>query len=181
MSVNHWEDIKNKNMNHVLPRKAATWLIANYLERYKENKEKKLTYCNVFFTDMVQQLKLPGPYHWVDKKGNPMQFVPGVAGKATEMLANDIIDWFGAHGHEYGWVKVNKYAALEFAEWGRLVAVTWHSGSRGKSGHIAVLLDDGTIAQAGKGIPFVGLPIESGFGDKTVEYWAHLDDERLDR
>lgn len=181
MGVKLWEDLKNQS-KLIDVRKIASWLISNDPERYKEaplepGGKNKVTRCNIFFTDMVQQKKLPGPYHWVDVKGNPMRWSPGVQKIGREMSANDIIDWFRIHGYNYGWVKVNQYAALEFAKEGRLVAAAYHSGTNAKSGHLAVLLADGSIAQAGKGIPFIGLPIEFGFGSISPEYWANVEHE----
>jgi hypothetical protein len=185
MFIDQYKDIKDKWIAKS-PREAAKWLLANFAERYPpktieildpdtgERKKRVLTWCNIFFTDVVQRLKLSGPYHWVDVKGNPLNFMPGTAVKGYELSANKLIDWFRKYGHGYGWVKVDKKTALQLAQQGNLVAVTYHAGIDSASGHIAVLLDDGTIAQAGRSV-FIGKSIEHGFGTKTVEFWAHVE------
>lgn len=183
--LEQYRDVKTKASINT-PREAAEWLQKNYWERFLPTtiefktkdgtiKKKRVTWCNIHFTDTVQLLKLPGPFHWVDKKGNPLMFGPGTSVKGDELRANGLIDWFRKYGHGYGWIKVSRAEALLLAQKHRLVAVTYHSGSEEISGHIATLLEDGTIAQAGAGNPFIGKSIEAGFGDKPVEFWAHVE------
>lgn len=173
------KDIKTKEQVKT-PAEAAKWLLNNYAERYvpttaDNNGVSKLqTWCNIFFTDVVQLLKLPGPFHWVDLKGNPLLFQPGTAVKGTELSANGLVNWFNKYGHGFGWIKVTKAEALQHAQNNKLVGVTFHSGTNHSSGHIAVLLADGTIAQAGRTV-FYGRSIQAGFGDKPVEYWVYVE------
>lgn len=169
--LERWKDIKSKIPSMTVPH-ATKWLLDNYAERYQPDNSH--TWCNIFFTDTVQKLQLPGPFHWADKKGNPLMFGPGIAVKGYELNANSLIEWFKQYGHGYGWIKVNKDEAEKLAYEGRLVAVTYHSGSKKASGHIAVLLGDNLIAQAGKEV-FYGKSIESGFGNLPVEFWAHVE------
>lgn len=176
-----WVDLKG-SVGGSTVREIATALIAVYLERYvpiyettmgDEPKRIKATACNIFFTDIVQQLRISGPYHWVDKKGNPLRFASGVSSKGRELSANGTIEWFRTHGKFNGLTKCNVEAALSFAASNKLVAVTWHSNSQIKSGHIAAMLEDGTIAQAGRGMPFVGRALTFGFGFYPVEFWTY--------
>lgn len=178
--LERWHDIK-EIQSHTSIRGAAEWLVKNYLPRYVpiydaiDGKRKKLTACNIFFTDMVQQMRIPGPYHWEDFRGNPLRWMNGVHAKGRELNANGLTDWFAKYGHGFGWTRASKEDAMKYAAEGKLVAVTWHSGTPKEPGHIAVLLDDGTIAQAGGGMPFVGKHISAGFGSRSVCYWAYVE------
>jgi hypothetical protein len=176
IEIAHWKDLKI-SMKHASVREACIWLIENYIKRYVPDISGNRTFCNIFFTDVVQQLHLEGPYHWVDDKGNPMRFLPGTAVKGRELSANGLIDWFRKYGAGYGWLQVERNEAEEIAKQNKLVAVTYHSGTPGRSGHIAVLLEDGSIAQAGAGMPFVGHSVETGFGNHPIEFWAYVEEK----
>lgn len=181
--VERWQDLKVA-VSHNTPRDAATYLLKSYLPRYVpeyvviDGKRKKLTACNIFFTDVVQQLKLTGPYHWIDKKGNPLRYSSTSHVKGSELSANAMIDWFRVHGESYQWERTTRYEAEQQALKGLLAAVTYYAvpviNEPPKSGHIAVLLEDGTIAQAGAGFPFVGKELAEGFGKLPVEFWVYV-------
>ena len=103
-----------------------------------------------------------------------MRWGHGVQVKGRELSANAMIEWLAKNGHGYGWTRVNEEEALKYAKDGKFVMVTWHSGSP-KPGHVAVLLEDGSIAQAGGGMPFVGQSVNTGFGRLPVGYWAYVE------
>lgn len=182
--IERWQDLKPAVVSLKTPRETADWLIKNYLSRYIpeyviiDGKRKKLTACNILFTDVVQQLRLPGPYHWIDKKGNPLRYSKDAHVKGSELSANTMIDWLRVHGQDYGWERVSRERALFYAANNRLVGVAYYAvplpEQPPKSGHIAILLEDGTIAQAGAGFPFVGKSVETGFGNLPIEYWVQM-------
>lgn len=180
--LERWQDLKLQSIHSETPREIVTRLIKQYITRYVPIYDRpvgaerriKATACNILFTDVVQQKQIHGPYHWVDIKGNPMRFRPGITGLAKELSANGLITWFRKHGKDYGWTKVQEAVALEYARNEALVAVTYYNPTPNSSGHIAILLEDGTIAQAGKNMPFVGKPIAVGFGNLPVEFWVYV-------
>lgn len=122
------------------------------------------TYCNIFATDVLDAFGV-APSHWVTDDGKPAP-----TGKGRELNANGMVEWFHDHGEEYGWVPADKLDAMDAAERGHLVLVMWHSGGT-SPGHIAVMLPEGTIAQAGRK-NFVGGTIREGFGSLPVEFWV---------
>lgn len=178
-----WRDLKVNGENIKTPREAATFVIKHFMPRYlpwKNEKGKLVTGCNILFTDVVQLLGLDGPYHWVDKKGNPMNFMPGIQIKGDELSANKLVDWFHMYGMSYGYWQISRNEAEDLAATGVLVAVMYKNPHPEESGHIGVVLENGTLAQAGGGIPFVGHPIESGFGILPVEFWGYVEKNRRD-
>lgn len=123
------------------------------------------TYCNIFVSDVLDAFGV-APSHWVNPDGSPAP-----TGTGRELNANGMVEWFQEHGEKYGWVQSpDRASAIDAAQRGHLVLVMWHSGS-GKPGHIAVLLPEGTIAQAGAE-NFVGGTIRKGFGNLPVEFWV---------
>lgn len=184
--TDRWMDVKIiKPPQLSTPREATTYLIKNYMPRYlpweitlPSGKKKINTACNILFTDVVQLLNLDGPYHWVDKKGNPMRWLPGTAIKGDELSANGLVNWFKVYGNAYGYLQMSRNEAEECAAKGALVAVMYKNPDPEHSGHIGVMLENGTLAQAGKGIPFVGHPIEEGFGNLPLEFWGYVEANR---
>lgn len=190
-----WMDVKIKatDVKPRTPREAATYLIKNYMPRYLpwevvmgktpsgEDVKRINTACNILFTDVVQLLKLDGPYHWVDKKGNPLRWVDvGTGVKGDELNANELVDWFHMHGLTYGYLQLSRQEAEELAKTGALVAVMYKNPNPAKSGHIGGLDENGKLWQAGKGIPFVGHSIEEGFGNHPIEFWGYVEKNRND-
>lgn len=126
--------------------------------RYKRDAN---TYCNIFVWDVTRNARCEVP-HWVV----PHTDLAGeVGGKNVELDANAQIDWLSRN-----WVEQDRNAAFASAEAGYLVVVTWRSPPGG-IGHVAVLLPEGTIAQAGAH-NFVGAPIGSGFGRLPVKFYV---------
>lgn len=180
--TDRWRDLSIAGTNPKTPREAAAYLIKNFMPRYLPWKDiystKVKTACNILFTDVVQLLGLDGPYHWVDKKGKPVKFGPGVYGRDYELSANGLVDWFERYGNAYGYVSMSRNEAEELAADGKLVAVMYKNPDPDHSGHIGIMLENGTLAQAGKGIPFVGHPIEEGFGNHPIEFWGYVEKSR---
>jgi len=124
------------------------------------------TWCNIFVTDVLTQMGLQ-PGHWMRKDGAPAQ-----VGKGQEMNANAIVRWLEKHGPRFGWQEADRESAQAAAERGHVVVVGWDSGTS-YPGHVAILLAEGTIAQAGSR-NFVGETIRAGFGDKPVRFFVQM-------
>jgi hypothetical protein len=124
------------------------------------------TFCNIFASDVITAMGF-GPGHWVHEDGSPAKL-----GEGTELSANGMARWFGTHGAGRGWMSTDKDTAFSAAERGHLVVVTYDSKS-GKPGHIAVMLPEGTIAQAGR-TNFVGRTLREGFGALPVSFWVQM-------
>ena len=125
-----------------------------------------LTYCNVFATDVLRAMGAP-PAHWVKPDGSEAP-----VGKGRELNANGIVRWMKTHGPKYHWTQADRQSATDAAARGHLVLVGWDSGSN-KPGHVAIMLPEGTIAQAGKR-NFVGETISQGFGNLPVEFFVYM-------
>jgi cell wall-associated NlpC family hydrolase len=131
--------------------------------RYKARDGK--TYCNIFLWDYTRAMGCEIP-HWTFKDGSDA--TPGAQG-ALELNANRTVEWLDTHGANRGWVSADRKTSFDAASRGHVVVLGWHSGSS-KPGHVAVLLPEGTIAQAGRR-NFVGETVEQGFGKLPVRYW----------
>lgn len=124
------------------------------------------TYCNIFVWDVTKALGVEIP-HWYDPKtGQACE--PGP--RTKEMTANLMARWLHTFGPTFGWAELDKNEALDAAAADRLVLAVWDSGSKGP-GHVAVVLPEGTIAQAGAQ-NFVGKTLSAGFGDRPVKFYA---------
>lgn len=129
--------------------------------RYKARKG--ATFCNIFVSDVCDAMGFQ-PSHWVTKEGEQA----GV-GEGVELNANGMCRWFKAHGARHGWVEADRKTAMDAAARGHFVVAGWDSKTE-KPGHVAVLLPEGTIAQAGR-TNFVGKTIREGFGDLRPSFW----------
>lgn len=123
------------------------------------------TYCNIFATDVLAAMGFP-PSHWV----NPDDGSPSEMGKGQELTANLMARWFTKFGAAQGWVDADRQTATDAAARGHLVVVIWDSQGKGP-GHVAIMLPEGTIAQAGAE-NFVGKTIREGFGNRPVKFWV---------
>lgn len=146
-------------------RKVIEELDVEHAPRYKA--EGGRTWCNVFASDVLSAMGLPPP-HWVSQTGEPL---PGPASDGVELTANGMANWLETHGIRNGWVSTGREEAMDAAARGHVAVVTY-TAPKG-SGHIAILLPEGTIAQAGK-LNFVGRTIREGFGNLPVQFWVNI-------
>lgn len=123
------------------------------------------TFCNIFVTDVCDAMGF-APSHWVDKEAGK----PTPNGTGIELNANGICRWLNKFGPNEGWVQADRKAAMDAAARGHLVIVGWDSKAA-TPGHVAILLPEGTIAQAGR-TNFVGKTIREGFGKLEVTFWV---------
>lgn len=138
-------------------------LDVEHAARYR--KSAYATYCNIFATDVFQAMGFP-PSHWVDHGDGS----PAKQGHGEELTANLMARWFHKFGAAQGWVNADRKTATDAASRGHLVTVIWDSQGDGP-GHVAIMLPEGTIAQAGS-TNFVGKTIREGFGQRPVEFWV---------
>ena len=120
------------------------------------------TYCNIFVSDFLDALGLP-PTH-----------VEG----GEELNANAMFDWLSSpKGAGTGWIVADRGTALDAAARGHVVLAGYFNPNispitkKPRPGHIAIVLPEGTIAQAGKQ-NFVGRTIREGFGDLPVVFFV---------
>lgn len=125
------------------------------------------TWCNIFLTDVVRAMGHL-PHHWMKADGSG----PGKPPSDVEMSANKLVAWFDKFGPAHGWIESDRQSAFAAAERGHLVVLGWFNDKPG-SGHVAVLLPEGTIAQAGRR-NFVGEPVSAGFGTLPVRYFVQM-------
>lgn len=175
---NHWMDFKNAPpWKTILPpsaklpytvgklRKVIDELDVEHAARYKADALR--SWCNIFVTDVLTAMDLP-PTHWVNEKGDPAR-----EGKDNiELNANGMAKWFEEHGGRFGWISADRQSAVDAAARGHVVVVSYQNPT-GHSGHVAILLPEGTIAQAGR-LNFVGRTVREGFGNLPVKFWVNI-------
>lgn len=136
-----------------------------YAKVWNEKRKRWDTWCNIFVTDVTDAMGV-APTHWMSKDGSPSKI-----GGEVEMNANRLVRWLAEHGETYGWSEQDRLSAFDAAARGHLVLVVYDSGSDKSSGHVAVLLPEGTIAQAGAR-NFVGETIAAGFGALPIKFYV---------
>lgn len=114
------------------------------------------TFCNIFVWDCTRALAAEIP-HWLNGR---------------ELNANELVAWLYREGRHFDWWKVDAPEARAAADAGRPVVATWRNPVPTKSGHVAMILPGGRIAQAGARCLF-DVPLVEGFGQLAVEFWAH--------
>lgn len=119
-----------------------------------------LTWCNIFAWDATRALGCEIP-HFVGERPH-----------RRELNANGICEWLVTAGPQHGWREVSVRAAEMEAAQGHPVVLAWRSPDPRKSGHVAMMLPGGTIAQAGKRNLF-DAPVEAGFGRHAPRFFAH--------
>ena len=131
--------------------------------RYKP--KASATYCNIFVSDVTGAAGYAIP-HWADTHtGEAVE--PG-SRNSREQRANDMVRWL--HNPRHGWTQISRPDAHLIAATGGLVVLGWDSQSA-RPGHIAIMLPEGTIAQAGAQ-NFVGGTIAKGFGELPVKFFC---------
>ncbi|MFT3866833.1 MAG: hypothetical protein QM729_21430 [Solirubrobacterales bacterium] len=125
--------------------------------RYLRNQQGRgETYCNIFASDVCDLFGVP-----------PSHTQPGY-----ELNANGMVRWLTDSGPEFGWVAGDAKTAQDAAARGHLVLLGYDSKSS-KPGHIAVLLPEGTLAQAGAKNG-MGLTVASIFGRLPTQYFIQM-------
>lgn len=116
------------------------------------------TFCNIFAWDATRALGCEIP-HWVESPRH-------------ELNVNATVEWLEIVGPEAGWKELDKLDATLCASTGRPTVAIWKNPT-GKSGHIAMLLPTGRIAQAGAQCLF-DVPLAQGFGVvKPIRFFSH--------
>lgn len=118
------------------------------------------TYCNIFVSDATRALGCEVPHWIVDEKGE------------RELNANATCDWLLILGPQHGWREVGAWDAVREAMRGCPVVLAWQNPNPRKSGHVAVMLENGHIAQAGRRNLF-DAPVEQGFGRHQPRFFVH--------
>jgi hypothetical protein len=132
-------------------------------ERYRPWLKK--TWCNIFVWDGTRALGCEIP-HWFDPAtGHPTK--PFVGG---EMTANMMGAWFEEFGVAHGWSRIPGPDADARGAAGFPTVAQW-SNPTGGSGHVAFLVGEGQVHQAGavNGV----YDIRHVFGDRLFNCWTH--------
>lgn len=123
--------------------------------RYQPPPGSTATWCNIYVWDVTRAMGVEIPHFWSG------------ADNGKEMRANDIHRWLDMGTN--GWRKVTAAAARTFAAQGIPVVLAWPNP--GGTGHVAMMLPDGLIAQAGR-TNFFGGSVGAGFGVHVPDYFA---------
>lgn len=126
------------------------------------------TFCNIFVADVLQAMGLL-PEHRMPSDGSAP--APGLR-RTVEQNANMMTRWLSTYGVRHGWIGADRKTATDAAARGHTVVVAWDS-QKSSPGHIAVMLTEGTIAQAGR-TNFVGKTIREGFGRLEPRFFIHV-------
>lgn len=141
--------------------------------RYSPGKD--TTWCNVYVTDVIQNMGVSAPRHWMKSDGRPSS-----VGRGIEMRANSLIRWFREHGPRWGWIGSDEGTAAAAAERGHLVVVGYLSPPQAGPGHVAIVLGrrDGEVlvSQAGR-INRAEAGLRQCFGELPVEFWIQSNRE----
>ena len=124
------------------------------------------TYCNIYVWDCTKALGCEIP-HWF----HPVTGQPTAVSAGAEMRANDMFGWLTVHGSEAGWSPMSPLDASWRANRGDPTVILWRN-PRG-IGHVAMLLPDDLIAQAG-GTNLWRARVEEGFGTShPLHFFSH--------
>lgn len=133
------------------------------------------TFCNIFYWDCLRAKGIESPGHWV-MPATGATVKPFTIG-AVEQSANALCHWLDTYGQNAGWRALAAPLALEQAQAGRVVALhylnltTNPKTKRPNPGHVAMLLPDGRIIQAGARCGV--FTIKEIFGALPFTYWVH--------
>lgn len=123
------------------------------------------TWCNIYVWDATSAMNAEIP-HWYD----PTTGEKTAVGRGTEMRANDMYRWL--ERQLQGWREGTLAQAQANAAAGRPTVIAFFNTTPGRSGHVAMMLPNGNIAQAGATNLF-DAPIARGFGNYPVRYFLH--------
>lgn len=124
-----------------------------------------VTWCNIYVWDATSAMGAEVP-HWYD----PATGAPTSVGRGVETRANDVYNWL-VRGHG-GWREGTHAEATANAALGRPSVAAYFNPTPGRSGHVAMVLPNGNIAQAGAS-NFFDVPVSRGFGSLPVRYFLH--------
>lgn len=123
------------------------------------------TWCNIYVWDATSAMGAEIP-HWFDLTTGAA--VP--VGRGTEMRANDMYRWL--ERQLQGWREGTYEQAKANAARGCPTVAAYFNPVPGRSGHVAMVLPNGNIAQAGASNLF-DAPLRLGFGSLPVRYFLH--------
>jgi hypothetical protein len=128
------------------------------------------TYCNIFVWDATSALECEIP-HWFNPISGEKRPVAGGSEMDKWGKDHDLGVWLVKFGNIHGWRKVEPVEAAARADAGFPVVIDYSPGP-GREGHVAMLMADGLIAQAGAHNIFKG-SFGFGFGALPVTFWTH--------
>lgn len=123
------------------------------------------TWCNIYVWDATSAMGAEIP-HWYD----PASGTKTSVGRGSEMRANDMYRWLERQLD--GWREGTYAEASAHAARGRPAVAAYFNLTAGRSGHVAMVLPNGNIAQAGAS-NFYDEPVSRGFGKLPVKYFLH--------
>lgn len=173
-----WEDVDVPSRSLPWPERRAAVLRELDVEnapRYRaavvDGKPK--TFCNIFVTDVIRNMGVKAPSHWMTGKGEPAK-----VGQGIEMTANRLYPWFQMNGATYGWWEADEATAASAADRGHLVVAVYRNPSG--PGHIVIVkggVDGETrVAQAGAH-NFADTSLSTAFGKLPRKFWIQADRE----
>lgn len=123
------------------------------------------TFCNIFLWDGTRALGCEIP-HWVHK-----DFLPSQTGQGVELTANGIHAWLYKVGKQFGWRKVTHTEGIGRAADGFPTILVWKNPNSKRPGHVAFLLPEGRVIQAGRknGV----MTVNEAFGSLPFDTWTH--------
>ncbi len=124
-----------------------------------------VTWCNIYVWDATSAMGAEVP-HWYDPATGAVTSV----GRGVETRANDVYNWL-VRGLG-GWREGTYAEATANAAQGRPSVAAYFNPTAGRSGHVAMVLPNGNIAQAGAHNYFDVL-VKTGFGSLPVRYFLH--------
>jgi hypothetical protein len=128
------------------------------------------TYCNILVWDATSALECEIP-HWFNPASGEKAPVAGGSEMDKWGREHDMGGWLVKFGAAHGWRKVEPAEAAARSDAGYPVVVDYSPGP-GREGHVAMLMADGLICQAGAHNLFKGT-FGQGFGSLPTTFWTH--------
>jgi hypothetical protein len=133
------------------------------------------TYCATALEDGAPALGviLPKVYGANGCVGKP---IGGTGSPFNYLQANDLTDWLasidGSGNGGHGWKETSLAGAQSQAALGRPTILTYKNPDPTKHGHVAWMMSDGTLAQAGATCGY-HIAIDQAFGNLVFRCWWH--------
>jgi hypothetical protein len=165
----------------VAARVSALGAIIGYLKvdtsnRYHPNPSN--TYCNIYATDFAYLANTYIPRVW----WLPKAYTSVISGLAVDVIygktvaelnANSLLDWFKAHGSEFGWRRIfDLTEAQNHANDGRVVIISAAQKLPNRSGHICAIVPETLSHKAVRSGSHVIRPLQSQAGRTNKQYWT---------